>query len=176
MYRRPPLHSFSPLVPAVRKPASYSIASQLVSKSQNHHSAVFACGPEQQCISVPTGHDCWYADDHTACMDHPSTHHGSSYSQAGTQRPQGLAPILKRRRAHPVAPQSPPALGAIPFRTAGTGAATPRLGSQTLHREAARSDAGPYATHSLLHGVMEEEETEGTHTQPLGAAAKPRSR
>lgn len=124
-----------------------------------------------------TQHYRWYADNHTACMGHASACHMPTHSQAGSQRAPGFAPILKRRRAPPVTPQSPPALGAIPFKTAGTGASTPSLGLQTLHRLAARNDA-PHATHSLLDGIMEEEEQEieGIHTQPVGAAAKPRSR
>ena len=91
-------------------------------------------------------------------MDHPAAHHMPSHSQAGFRKPPGLAPIVKRRRRPPAAPPSPPALGAIPF-TARAGGPTPRVGSQPLHREG-DTDGEPYATDSLLDGIMDEEEEE----------------
>ena len=108
-------------------------------------------------------------------MDDPSADPTLPYSQAGTQRLPGIAPILKRRRAAPTAtphPHSPPALGAIPFRTAGASATSPALGLSTLPSQADTDgtlDANESRTDRMVEG--EEEGLEGRHST-VGAAAK----
>ena len=107
-------------------------------------------------------------------MGYPSAGHRLSHSsQAGTQRLPGVAPILKRRRAAPTAtphPHSPPALGAIPFRTASASATNPALGLSTLHSQA-DTDGTLHASGSRTDGMVEEEGLEGRHST-VGAAAK----
>lgn len=109
----------------------------------------------------------WYADAYTACMNDPSPHHKQSQGQAGTQTAPALAPILKRRRA---APTSPPALGAIPFKTARRGASTPSM--QGVMPESpplpSQADMGgaPQDDDTLFEGTMEdggERGLEGVH-------------